>query len=215
MAQKYYTQGQLTSFKEALIGRLGYLMIRNTTYKFIYDKYKPAKLTNDLNHRQKGSIAAFSGGLATLFMHPFDCISVRKIADVGRAAQFQRPDMMHNISHGVGINVLRSFVLNGILIWPYDVMKEKLYITFGDIWPNRFIALFVATWVGIGATFIMDNIKTRFMVSYDDPKLNRLNYSSYSNAFGKAIFHEGYLTFIAGLHPMFMKMFLYSASVFL
>jgi len=196
-----------------MAARLGYLMIRNTTYKLIYDKFKPVKPTNDLTHREKGVIAALAGGLGTACMHPLEIISVRKIGDVGRGAQFQRPNLRHNLFNGLGINVLRSMVLNGIIIWPYDVMKEKLYITFGDIWPNRFVALFVASWVGVGTTFILDNIKTRFMVAYQEPKLNRLNYTGYSDAFGKAIIHEGFTTFFAGVHPMFFKMFLYSASV--
>ena len=38
-------------FEASLIGRLGYLAIRNTIYKIIYDQTKPVKVTNDLTNR--------------------------------------------------------------------------------------------------------------------------------------------------------------------
>lgn len=38
-------------FDSHLAGRLGYLAIRNTLYKVIYDFYKPAKPFNDLTNR--------------------------------------------------------------------------------------------------------------------------------------------------------------------
>ena len=213
MAQVFCSQGSFNSFKEALAARMIYLAVRNTCYKLMYDKFKPVKLTNDLTYREKGVIASISGGIGTFFSHSYETMSVRKIGDVGRAAQFQRTDLRANLSNGLGINVFRAMVLNGIIIWPYEVMKEKLYITFGDIWPNRFMALTVATLVGMGTTIILDNIKTRFMFAHSDPKLNRLNYSTYYEAFSKAAFHEGLPTFFAGAYPMFLKMFLYSASV--
>lgn len=38
-------------FEANLVGRLGYLAIRNTVYKIIYDIQKPPKLTNDLTDK--------------------------------------------------------------------------------------------------------------------------------------------------------------------
>lgn len=38
-------------FEANLIARLGYLAIRNTLYKVIYDNFKPVKPTNDLTSR--------------------------------------------------------------------------------------------------------------------------------------------------------------------
>ena len=65
----YGTSALYTGFGSALTARLGYLAIRNTIYKKIYDARKPVKTRNDLNHREKGAIAAVSGGIATLFVH--------------------------------------------------------------------------------------------------------------------------------------------------
>lgn len=38
-------------FQAAFIGRIGYLVIRNSLYKIIYDATKPAKPYNDLTNR--------------------------------------------------------------------------------------------------------------------------------------------------------------------
>ena len=38
-------------FEANLLSRLGYLAIRNTLYKVLYDNFKPVKATNDLTSR--------------------------------------------------------------------------------------------------------------------------------------------------------------------
>ena len=206
-------QGRFKRFNEALIARLSYLTIRNTLYKMIYDIKKPAKLTNDLNYREKGAIGAVAGGIATFFVHPLETVSVRKIGDVGRAAKFHHIDPWKHSFNGLGMNVLRACILNAIMIWPYEVMKEKMYGTFGDVFTNRVIALFCSASVGLGATFVIDNIRTRLMYTHSNPSLNRLNYRSATEALWKAYIHEGGWTFMAGMVPMFMKMYIYGAAV--
>ena len=205
--------GTFTRLKEALFARLTFLTVRNTVYKGIYDRYKPIKPTNDLTHRQKGVISAIAGSFGALASNMFECAMVRKIADLGRADKFQRPNLYHNPTAGLGVNVLRAAVLNGIIIWPYDVMKEKMWISFGDTMINIPVAVFCATLVGTVTTFVFDNLKTRMQCSYPDKSLNRLNYANSMEAAVKAFSHEGAYTFFAGFYPMFLKMFFYSLSV--
>lgn len=38
-------------FEAAFVGRLAYLLIRNSLYKIIYDSTKPVKPSNDLTNR--------------------------------------------------------------------------------------------------------------------------------------------------------------------
>lgn len=190
-----------------------FLFIRNGLYKGIYDSLKPKKITNDLGYREKGSIAAFSSGVATVFSHSFETLSVRQIGDLGRPEKFQRIGNLNTLNNGLKMNVLKTMIYNGIIIWPYDVMKEKMYVTFGDVWPNKVVALGVATFVGMASTFIFDNIKTRQMYAFEDPKLNRLNYKGSFDCFFRALRHEGGFTFFAGILPMYLKLYVYSASV--
>jgi hypothetical protein len=63
---------------------MSYLFIRNSTYKIIYDKFKPKKPHNDLSHREKGLIAGFSGALAAFITTPAELVNTRMIADWGR-----------------------------------------------------------------------------------------------------------------------------------
>lgn len=202
-----------TGFYEALVGRLAYLAIRNTIYKALYDLKKPVKIRNDLTHREKGAIAALAGGLATAATHPFETIMVRKIGEVGRAARFHRPNLSHAVWNGLQMNVLRAAVLNGVIIWPYDVMKERSYITFGDVWINRFFGITAAAAVASLATIPLDAIKTRQCFAYADPSLNRLNYTGAADLALKALVHEGRFTFLAGMWPYFARIWVYSAAV--
>lgn len=209
----YGTSVLYTGFKEALAARLGYLAIRNTIYKTLYDLKKPVKARNDLNHREKGAIAAVAGGLATAAVHPLETIMVRKIGDLGRAAKFHHTNLQANVYNGLYANILRAAILNGIIIWPYDQIKERCYITFGDIWPNRFIALAAASVVGMASTIVFDVVRTRQMYAFADKHLNRLNYNHGLDVVHKAVTHEGLFTFLAGSWPLFMKMYAYGAAV--
>lgn len=202
-----------TGFREALMGRLAYLAIRNTIYKAIYDLKKPVKIRNDLTHREKGVIAAVAGGIATYVTHPFETVMVRKIGEVGRAARFHRPDIRHNVWNGIHVNVLRAAVFNGVIIWPYEVMKERSWITFGEVWINRFIGITAAALVAGVATLPIDAVKTRLCFAYADHSLNRLNYTGAVNVVEKALTHEGRWTLGAGAWPYFARIWLYSAVV--
>lgn len=195
------------------MSRLSFLLVRNTSYKFIYDRFKPPKPTNDLTHRQKSVISAISGALGALASNAFECAAVRKIADVGREAKFQRPDVYRNARAGLSVNVARAFVLNGAIIWPYDIMKEKMWISFGETCVNVPVAVFCASAAGTLCTFALDNIKTRMQAAHADKSLNRLNYTDPFDAVMKSLRHEGLFTHLAGIYPMFLKMFIYSISV--
>lgn len=202
-----------TGFYEALAGRLAYLAIRNTIYKTIYDIKKPVKIRNDLTHREKGAIAAVAGGIATAVTHPFETVMVRKIGEVGRAVRFHRPNIRHNIWNGLKMNVFRAAVLNGVIIWPYDVMKERSWITFGEVWINRFLGITAAAVVGTVATLPLDAIKTRQCFAYADHSLNRLNYANAFDVAFKAMKNEGQWTLFAGAWPYFARIWVYSAVV--
>lgn len=166
-----------------------------------------------MTHREKGAIAFLAGGVATAVVHPLETIMVRKIGDLGRAAKFQRANLNHSLYNGLAANVLKMAVFNGLIIWPYDVIKEKCYVTFGDIWPNKFLALAAATAVGFASTFLLDNIKTRQMYAFQEHHLNRLNYRNGLDVVLKGLRNEGLLTFFVGSWPMIAKIYLYSAAV--
>lgn len=68
-------------FQAAFAARLGYLVIRNSLYKIIYDVVKPKKPFNDLTNREKMAIAGFSGGVAAFVTTPLTLISIRQILD--------------------------------------------------------------------------------------------------------------------------------------
>lgn len=51
--------------------------------------------------------------------------------------------------------------MNALMIWPYDVMNEKMYITFGHTLANRLVALAVTSFVVTSVGIVFDNLKTR------------------------------------------------------
>ena len=206
-------QGILSRFREALISKLSYIFVRNTIYKSIYDLKKPSKPTNDLSHREKGVIGAFAGAVGTVVAHPLETIMVRKTADIGRSSEFIRPSYNSNLFRGLGASIAKASLLNGFMIWPYDIMKEKMFITFGNTVANIPIALAVSTFLGTSVSIMFDNIKTRLQASYDNPKLNRLNYKNEFEVFAKALMHEGPKTFLSGYVPLYMKLYIYAFAV--
>jgi len=70
-------KGIYKGISTAIIGRSVYLFVRNGTHKFIYDIVKPVKPTNDLTHKEKAVLAAFSGFMGTLVSNPLDVILTR------------------------------------------------------------------------------------------------------------------------------------------
>lgn len=47
------------------------------------------------------------------------------------------------------------------MIWPYDTIKEKMWITFGETCVNIPMALLASTVVGSLTTIAFDAVKTR------------------------------------------------------
>ena len=42
----------------------------------------------------------------------------------------------HGYYRGLVPNILKAAVLNATLIGPYDYIKERMFTTFGEVWPN-------------------------------------------------------------------------------
>lgn len=57
--------------------------------------------------------------------------------------------------------VLRAVAMNASMTGPYDYLREKLWITFGDFGFIDVIPLFYAAAWGTAFTLPIDNIKTR------------------------------------------------------
>jgi len=70
-------KGIYNGIELALLARTANLFIRNTLYKVIYDRVKPVKVTNDLTHREKATLAGFVGGVSTLITNPLDVLVTR------------------------------------------------------------------------------------------------------------------------------------------
>jgi hypothetical protein len=85
LREMHSTGGGMTQFyggySANLIGRLQYLFIRNSLYKIIYDRVKPAKATNDLTIREKMFLSGTVGGIAAITNTPFSVISIRQMID--------------------------------------------------------------------------------------------------------------------------------------
>jgi len=77
-------------FEANLFSRLGYLAIRNTLYKLIYDMTKPEKQTNDLTSKEKALIGGIAGGFAAFVTTPLTLISIRQILDTQIKTEWRR-----------------------------------------------------------------------------------------------------------------------------
>lgn len=74
---------------------------------------------------------------------------VRAISDLGKKSEYRHAmgsiaDGLNKVGaerggyfRGLGPSILRAAVLNATLIGPYDYIKERMYTTFGDVWPNK------------------------------------------------------------------------------
>lgn len=217
-------------FESHLVGRLSYLLIRNLTYKIIYDRTKPVKAHNDLSNREKGFIAAFSGGLAAFLTSPAELVNLRTIAEGGKPKEWRwnYTGLLDGINkilseggnkalfRGAQANVLRAVILNISLTGPFDYLNEKLWITFGDMTWNKHMALTWAALWGTIFTLPFDNLRTRMTTQNADPTKNRLVYSCMSDAAKKLLYHEGWTGFYVGFYAFYVRTFFYAfLTVFL
>ncbi|CAD8074321.1 unnamed protein product [Paramecium primaurelia] len=210
-------------FDAALYSRLGYLFIRNFLYKAIYDQVKPVKPFNDLTLREKAVLSGSVGAFAAFVTSPFELAQVRMIADGGLPQPLRRNyksafDAINRIQveeggsralfRGAFAHVVKLAALNVSLTGPYDYMKEKIWLVFGDFGFNHFLAL---TWASFWATLFtlpLDNVQTRVLKAFPDPSKNRLNYQNYLDVFKQIYFYERVHGFYAGALPYYGKMFI-------
>lgn len=161
-------------FEANLLSRLGYLVIRNSLYKIIYDSTKPEKKTNDLTSREKAVIGGVAGGVAAFLTTPLTVISIRQILDTQIRKEWRRNytgigeglsalKSENSTYRGSFANVLRHVVLNASLTGPFDYFHEGLYIRFGDYDFVKPTALFLAAVVSSCVTLPFDNLRTRLM----------------------------------------------------
>lgn len=65
-------------------------------------------------------------------------------------------------------NVVKMAMINITLTGPYDYMKEKIWLVFGDFGFNHFVSLvWAASWCTL-LTLPFDNVKTRMMKQFPD-----------------------------------------------
>lgn len=189
--------GFYQGFQANLISRLGYLTVRNTLYKVLYDNFKPIKATNDLTYREKAVIAGIAGGIAAYVTTPFTLVSIRQILDTQIKKEWRRN--YSGVSEGLSAlksenatykgsfaNVMRHVVLNASLTGPYDYFHEGLYVRFGDFDFVRPTALFLASVVSSCFTLPFDNVRTRLMNLHSEADRNKVNYRGYLDTFRQA-----------------------------
>jgi solute carrier family 25 oxoglutarate transporter 11 len=70
-------RGFYYGFESALYSRLGYLFVRNSLHKIVYDAVKPKKPFNDLTTREKGVMTGFIGAIAAFATSPFEMVMTR------------------------------------------------------------------------------------------------------------------------------------------
>lgn len=151
---------------------------------------------------------------------------VRQISDLGKAKEFthghacsvsqavsQLGAQRGGYWRGVGPSVLRAVVLNTSMTSPYDYLKERMWITYGEVWPNTLVALVGATILGTVFTLPIDNIKTRLQNQHVNPEVNRLTYRSSFSVISKSIAHEGLNGLFVGMVPYYAKVFAYALVV--
>lgn len=215
MGQECCIQGKLTSFGSALTARMTFLFSRNMTYKFIYDRVKPRKVTNDLSPREKGVLGAIAGAVGATLSNGAEVTMVRQIGDLGRAAKFQRGNpVLASMGRGLSASILRAAALSSILTIAYDDLKTRIRITFGDTFIDKPLAMLLTTGIATMAILPIDNLKTRLQYQYSNPALNRLNYGNRIDAaLEMTLRNEGFASLYAGAIPYYLKIFVYAMSV--
>lgn len=211
------TQGNLKSFRDHLLARLSHLFVRNLVYKIAYDQVKPKKKTNDLSAKERGVLGGVAGMIGAMASNQFECRYVRQVGDIGRAKQFQRNTLNYNLSAGLKSNMLRAFMMNYFMLYPYETFKENCYNVFGDVWVNTPLALIGASFIASLIVLPIDTLKTRYQNVYQQQQLNR--YASYKEGtmdmIAKIVQHEGGMTFWAGFSTYFLRNFIFGISTIL
>jgi hypothetical protein len=213
--------GLYQGFEANLIARLGYLAIRNTLYKVIYDTFKPVKPTNDLTSREKAVIGGIAGGVAAYITTPLTLISIRQILDTQIHKEWRRN--YGSVSNGLNAlkaenstykgsfaNVIRHIALNASLTGPFDYFHEALYIRFGDFDFVHPTALFLASIVSSVVTLPFDTVRTRIMNQQVQQDRNRLNYRGYLDAFVKIFVHEQPRSLWSGFYTYLIWTYIYA-----
>ena len=199
-----------TGYAASIGARMQFLFVRNCVYRFLYDRFKPQKWNNDLLYYEKGIISGISGIIGTLFSNSLMTKAVLQIGDVGRKEQFKRLETDFKGNKGLLANVVRAGLLNTFLIFPYNVMNEKLYVTFGDVFTNRWIAAFIASVVATAISLPFDQIRTRLQYFSSDKARNRMNYRNTLHCANVMFANEGWKSFYAGAQVATMHMFIYT-----
>ena len=111
--------------------------------------------------------------------------------------------------------VLRGVAMNASMTGPYDYLRERLWITFGDFGFIDVLPIFYAALWGTVITLPIDNIKTRMQRAFDDPAKNRFNlnfdwfrltYSCFRDTINQIISVEGFRAPWVGAYPYYLKM---------
>lgn len=204
--------------------RLVHLFVRNLTYKIIYDQVKPAKPTNDLTTREKAVLAGFAGGLAAIVSNPLELINTRiqgdgavylpnrrNYANSAEAWGALQNEGQRAILKGSVANVFRAIALNVSQTGPYDMLREKLWITFGDADTfNHNLALLFSSGVSTLVTQPFDIVRTRLYLQFPEPAKNRFNYVNYRDCFLKIFQNEGVFSYYSGFYTYWFKNHVYA-----
>lgn len=209
-----------SGFESHLIGRLGYLAIRNTIYKVLYDMNRPEKPTNDLTNNEKIIISSFAGGVAAWAMTPFAVINIRTILDSQIKPEWRRnyggansglAALGENKFKGAWANVVRHVMINATLTAPFDYYKEWLYLRFGDYGFVKPLAIFASAATSAFLTLPFDNARTRLMQAHSHPERNRMNYTGIIDVFCKSALHEkSHWALWTGYYTYFLSTWVYA-----
>lgn len=207
-----------------MAARLSFLFVRNLTYKIIYDRKKPSKVTSDLNYYEKMMISGIAGAVGAAATNPLEIIKIRTISDLGRPSEFTRGyvsladgfarigEETPGMFRGVGANMLRAFVINSVMIYPYNAINEHMYNAFGDVFTNRIAALLAASVFGTAIGLPFDHVCTKMLNQYGDKTLNRVTYSGVFDCTMKTINVEGMNAFWVGAYPFYLKTLIYAST---
>ena len=208
----YGTRVLYTGFGSSLLSRITFLLGRNNTYKYLYDKYKPEKANNDLLYLEKGILSGLSSLVGTFVSNPFMVNFVRTVGDLGRKKEYHRDFKDFKPTQGFKAYALRMLMINTFLIWPYNSCNEKLYVLFGEVFTNRIFSTFFAAAIGTFISVPFDVIRTRIQYQSSNKQINRMTYKGIMDCASKIYMNEGILSFFAGAQISYMHMVVYTLS---